>query len=152
MTRNVATAVKVPSILVTTVLWCLLLHELISFLLSEWAQELYNEGARTILVKDVGPQGCQPFWLTYFGHSPNDFDSHGCSISYNDAVRYYNGLLKGQIAAVRDELKGANVIYVNTYDVIYEFIAEPSHYVSTNNTFFGKSWWWVFFLENVEAE
>lgn len=91
-------------------------------------KELYNEGARTILVKDVGPQGCQPFWLTYFGHSPNDFDSHGCSISYNDAVRYYNGLLKGQIAAVRGQLKGANVIYVNTYDVLYDFIAEPSRY------------------------
>jgi hypothetical protein len=35
-------------------------------------QEQYNEGARTILVKDVGPQGCGPFWLTYFSHTAND--------------------------------------------------------------------------------
>nr|ABR16067.1 unknown [Picea sitchensis] len=91
-------------------------------------KELYNEGARTILVKDVGPQGCQPFWLTYFGHSSNDFDSHGCSISYNDAVRYYNGLLKGQVGSLRGQLKGANVIYVNTYDILYDFIANPSRY------------------------
>lgn len=91
-------------------------------------KELYNEGARTILVKDVGPQGCQPFWLTYFGHSSNDFDRYNCSISYNDAVRYYNGLLKGEVASLQGQLKSAKVIYVNTYEILYDFIANPSRY------------------------
>ncbi|KAH9300673.1 hypothetical protein KI387_012256, partial [Taxus chinensis] len=91
-------------------------------------QELYNAGASTILVRDVGPQGCQPYWLTYFSHSSTDFDKNGCSISYNDAVLYYNKLLRGQLAGLRAKLKGANIIYINTFDIIYDFIANPSKY------------------------
>ncbi|GLJ30057.1 hypothetical protein SUGI_0594390 [Cryptomeria japonica] len=88
--------------------------------------ELYNEGARTILVKDVGPQGCGPFWLTYF--SPNDLDQHGCSTSFNQAVQSYNRMLRAELAKVRKQLPQANVVYVNTYDILYDFIANPSYY------------------------
>ncbi|GLJ30059.1 hypothetical protein SUGI_0594410 [Cryptomeria japonica] len=91
-------------------------------------KDLYNAGASTILVKDVGPQGCQPFWLTYFSHSSSDFDKNGCSISYNDAVLYYNQLLRGQLAGLRAQLKGATIIYVNTFDIIYDFIVNSSKY------------------------
>eukprot|EP01018_Ginkgo_biloba_P002406 Gb_15494 [translate_table: standard] len=97
-------------------------------------EELYNEGARTILVKDVGPQGCQPFWLTFFPHSSNDFDKYGCSISYNDAVKFYNRLLRAQVWNLRSKLKDANIVYVNTYDIIYDFIANPSKYGFTATT------------------
>ena len=58
-------------------------------------QELYNEGARTILVKNVAPQGCQPFWLSL--SLTNDLDKYGCSISFNKAVRYYNFLLRRKL-------------------------------------------------------
>lgn len=91
-------------------------------------QELYNEGARTILVKDVGPQGCGPFWLTYFSHAPTDFDQHGCSISYNDAVQFYNTQLREQLSLVRKQLPGADIVYVSQYDIIYDFFANPSKY------------------------
>eukprot|EP01018_Ginkgo_biloba_P002411 Gb_23543 [translate_table: standard] len=91
-------------------------------------KELYNEGARTILVRDVGPQGCQPFWLTFFSHSYNDFDKHGCSISYNGAVKFYNRLLRAEVLKLRNQLKGATIVYVNTYDILYDFIASPSKY------------------------
>eukprot|EP01018_Ginkgo_biloba_P013742 Gb_27654 [translate_table: standard] len=89
---------------------------------------LYDEGARTILVRDVGPQGCQPFWLSYFPHSPQDFDEHGCSRSYNDAVGFFNRLLRGQLSSLRRQLKDATIVYVNTYDIVYDFIANPSRY------------------------
>uniref|UniRef100_A0A0C9S7M8 TSA: Wollemia nobilis Ref_Wollemi_Transcript_13169_1560 transcribed RNA sequence n=1 Tax=Wollemia nobilis TaxID=56998 RepID=A0A0C9S7M8_9CONI len=91
-------------------------------------QKLYNAGARTILVRDIAPQGCQPFWLTVFSHSSTDFDRNGCSISYNSAVRYYNNLLRRQLAALRAKLKGATIVYVNTYDIVYDFFANPSKY------------------------
>jgi len=91
-------------------------------------QSLYNEGARTILVSGVQPQGCSPFWLTYFSHSSNDFDQYGCSISYNDAVLYFNTLLRYQLSSSRKQLEDANIIYVNTYDIIYDFFANPSTY------------------------
>jgi len=91
-------------------------------------QALYNEGARTILVRDVQPQGCGPFWLTYFSHTSNDFDQHGCSISYNDAVLHFNTILRYQLSSVRKQLTDANIIYVKTYDIIYDFFANPSKY------------------------
>jgi len=77
-------------------------------------------------VKDVGPQGCAPFWLTSFSHASNDFDRHGCSISYNDAVKFYNTQLRAQLSALRKQLPGANIVFVNTYDIIYDFFANPS--------------------------
>lgn len=97
-------------------------------------QALYDEGARNFLVRDVGPQGCGPFWLTYFPHSSNDFDKHGCSISYNDAVLHYNTLLRAELSSLRKQLKDATIIYVNTYDIIYDFFANPSKYGFTATT------------------
>ena len=91
-------------------------------------QALYNEGARTILVKDVAPQGCGAFCLIFFPHSSNDFDKHDCCISYNDAVLYYNTLLRGQLSSLRKNLTDASIIYVNTYDIIYDFFANLSNY------------------------
>uniref|UniRef100_A0A0C9RKU9 TSA: Wollemia nobilis Ref_Wollemi_Transcript_13171_1647 transcribed RNA sequence n=1 Tax=Wollemia nobilis TaxID=56998 RepID=A0A0C9RKU9_9CONI len=91
-------------------------------------EKLYNEGASTILVRDVGPQGCQPFWITSFSQSSTDFDKNGCSIPYNDAVRYYNNLLRSQVADLRAKLKGANIVYVNAYDILYDFFVNPSQY------------------------
>jgi len=90
-----------------------------------WIQELYNEGARTILVKDVGPQGCQPFWLSL---APNDFDKDNCSISFNGAVLYYNILLRKKLSYVRSQLKDANIIYVNNYNMVHDLMANPSTY------------------------
>uniref|UniRef100_A0A0D6R2X1 Uncharacterized protein n=1 Tax=Araucaria cunninghamii TaxID=56994 RepID=A0A0D6R2X1_ARACU len=89
-------------------------------------QALYDEGARTILVRDVGPQGCGGFWLTYF--SPTDFDKYGCSTSYNDAVLFYNRLLRAELTHLRSKITDANIIYVNTYDILYDFFANPSKY------------------------
>ena len=91
-------------------------------------QDLYNEGARTILVKSVEPQGCGPFWLTYFSITSNDLDEHGCSISYNDAVLHFNTILRYQLSSIRKQLTDANIIYVNTYDIVYDFFANPSKY------------------------
>ncbi|GLJ30084.1 hypothetical protein SUGI_0594900 [Cryptomeria japonica] len=87
-------------------------------------QALYDEGARTVLVKDVAPQGCGSFWLTYF--YPSDFDQNGCSTSYNDAVLFYNRVLRTQLAKLRRKLSDASIIYVNTYDIVYDFFSNPS--------------------------
>lgn len=98
------------------------------------AQALYNEGARNIMVRDLPPQGCGPYWLTFFSHASNDFDPYGCSISFNDAARYYNTLLRAQLSSLRQQLKDANIIYLNTYDIIYDFFANPSKYGFTATT------------------
>eukprot|EP00253_Pinus_taeda_P020216 PITA_20216 len=93
--------------------------------ISAAVQELYNEGARTILVKNVGPQGCQPFWLSL---APNDFDKNNCSISFNGAVQSYNNLLRQGLSNLRTQLNGSNIVYVNNYDMVFELMANPSTY------------------------
>eukprot|EP00253_Pinus_taeda_P015288 PITA_15288 len=91
-------------------------------------QDLSSTGAKTVLVKNIGPQGCGPFWLSYFSHAPSDFDKYGCSISYNDAVKFYNTQLQEELALVRKQLPGTDIVYVNQYDIIYDFFANPSTY------------------------
>ena len=81
-------------------------------------QDLSSTGAKTVLVKNIGPQGCGPFWLSYFSHAPSDFDKYGCSISYNDAVKFYNTQLQEELALVRKQLLGTDIVYVNQYDII----------------------------------
>eukprot|EP00253_Pinus_taeda_P010176 PITA_10176 len=72
-----------------------------------------------------GPQSCQPYWLSL---APNDFDKYNCSISYNGAVKYYNILLRKKLNSLRSRLKGANIIYVNNYDMVFDLMANPSTY------------------------
>ena len=54
---------------------------------------LYIEGSRNIPLRDMEPEGCGPFCLTYFSITCNDLDKNGCSISYNDAVLHFNRIL-----------------------------------------------------------
>eukprot|EP00252_Welwitschia_mirabilis_P025299 TRINITY_DN7841_c0_g1_i17.p1 TRINITY_DN7841_c0_g1~~TRINITY_DN7841_c0_g1_i17.p1 ORF type:complete len:591 (+),score=65.90 TRINITY_DN7841_c0_g1_i17:248-2020(+) len=87
-------------------------------------KELYNEGARIFIIKDMGPQGCQPFWLN---SHPRDIDRYGCSISGNNASLTFNGMLRHELTKLRHKLK-ATIIYLNTFDIIYDFYVHPSKY------------------------
>lgn len=102
-------------------------------------QELYNEGARTILVKNVAPQGCQPFWLSLA--PANDLDKYGCSISFNKAVRYYNFILRWKLSNLQNELKDANIIYVNNYDIVSDLMTNPSNYGTAHCKFDQETIW-----------
>jgi phospholipase/lecithinase/hemolysin len=81
-------------------------------------QELYESGARTFWVMDVGPQGCLPLILSQFPHSTADLDEHGCARPFNEAVVFYNRILKEQLALLAEQLPSASIIYVDTYSVL----------------------------------
>ncbi|KAJ7537285.1 hypothetical protein O6H91_12G106600 [Diphasiastrum complanatum] len=91
-------------------------------------EELYKEGARTILVEDVYPQGCTPNILSQAAILNENLDAAGCSKPYNDNVKLHNKLLKEAILNLNTKLKDPSIIFVDTYSVRYEIIANASLY------------------------
>ncbi|GER45198.1 GDSL esterase/lipase [Striga asiatica] len=91
-------------------------------------KELYSMGARSFVVLNIGPVGCYPAFIVQFPHQSSDFDASGCLASYNNAVNEYNYALKSSVEQVRQELKDANFMYVDTYSVILELFQKPSEH------------------------
>ncbi|XP_014506492.1 GDSL esterase/lipase At4g01130, partial [Vigna radiata var. radiata] len=89
-------------------------------------KELYNLGGRTFLVLNLAPVGCYPSFLVQLPHNSSDIDEFGCLISYNNAVREYNNMLKQSLRQIRESLSGASVIYVDTFTVLLELFQHPT--------------------------
>ncbi|KAI3449240.1 hypothetical protein Pfo_005905 [Paulownia fortunei] len=72
-------------------------------------KELYGLGGRTFLVLNLAPIGCYAAVLVQVSHDSSDIDSSGCMMSFNNA----------------QDLKDANVIYVDTHSVLLELYQHP---------------------------
>ncbi|KAG8076784.1 hypothetical protein GUJ93_ZPchr0006g44982 [Zizania palustris] len=93
--------------------------------ISSAVQELYNIGARNIMVFNMAPIGCYPAFLTKLPHSSNDMDGYGCMKTYNSAVIYYNELLNTSLAEVRKKLQDASIVYADKHTVMLELFRHP---------------------------
>ncbi|KAL6575671.1 hypothetical protein OROHE_001048 [Orobanche hederae] len=97
-------------------------------------KELYNMGGRTFMVLNLAPVGCYPAFIVQFPHESSDYDAYGCLSSYNNAVNEYNSMLKDAIGQARQELKDANLIYVDTYSVLLELFQHPTNHGMQHGT------------------
>ncbi|CAI9763830.1 unnamed protein product [Fraxinus pennsylvanica] len=89
-------------------------------------KELYSLGGRTFLVLNLAPVGCYPRFLAEQSQGGSvDQDASGCKISYNNAVNEYNNMLKDALQQTRNDLSGANVIYVNTNAALLDLYQNP---------------------------
>ncbi|KAG0463946.1 hypothetical protein HPP92_020015 [Vanilla planifolia] len=88
-------------------------------------KELYDIGGRRFLVFNLAPIGCFPAFLTLLPHKSNDLDQYGCMVHYNNAVTYYNKLLRAALQQIRPELSNATVVYVNTHAVKLKLFRRP---------------------------
>lgn len=93
--------------------------------IGETVKELHAEGARKIFVANLAPIGCFPSFLTELPHNKSDLDIYGCMMSYNNAVVYYNDLLKAKLEEVRKVLPDASVIYVDSHAIKLEIYTNP---------------------------
>ncbi|KAK7346941.1 hypothetical protein VNO80_21465 [Phaseolus coccineus] len=89
-------------------------------------KELYTLGGRTFLVLNLAPVGCYPSFLVQLPHDSSDIDQFGCLVSYNNAVREYNNMLKQSLREIRESLSDASVIYVDTHNVLLELFQHPT--------------------------
>lgn len=85
---------------------------------------LYGHGARNMLVINVGPLGCYPNSLYYFGSSQKD--GAGCITDINDGVSYLNSLIKSKVKEMQQKLSGASIIYVDSYSIKYDLISNSA--------------------------
>ncbi|GER57406.1 GDSL esterase/lipase [Striga asiatica] len=99
--------------------------ELVSQTISS-IKQLYDIGARSFLILNIGPVGCYPAFIVQFPHQSSDYDSYGCLGSYNNAVNEYNYALKDAVEQTKQELKDANLMYVDTYSVLQDLFQNPT--------------------------
>ncbi|XP_021850789.1 GDSL esterase/lipase At4g01130 isoform X2 [Spinacia oleracea] len=91
-------------------------------------KEVYGIGGRTFWVLNLAPIGCYPAFLVELPHESSDIDEFGCMISYNNAVRDYNEMLKKAIQQTRAVLPDASIIYVDTHSVLLDLFQHPTSY------------------------
>ncbi|CAM6125599.1 unnamed protein product [Calypogeia fissa] len=83
---------------------------------------LYNSGARNIIVSGVGNIGCSPSLLAVIPYTLADLDNWGCLTAYNTIARNYNTLLKAGLANVTLFTPGANIIYLDNYQMQHNLL------------------------------
>lgn len=101
-------------------------QNLITILTVKCMQELYAIGGRAFWVLNMAPVGCYPAFLVQLPHNSSDLDPFGCLISYNNAVVYYNNLLKEALSQTRKSLPNASLIYVDTYSIVLKLSQHPT--------------------------
>ncbi|PIA30281.1 hypothetical protein AQUCO_05600007v1 [Aquilegia coerulea] len=88
-------------------------------------QRMYQQGARTFWIHNVGPLGCSPVpRLSAVSGGYQNLDEHGCVKSHNDIVSYFNQQLKNLIYDLRRQLKDAALVYVDMYNAKLEVLSQ----------------------------
>ncbi|KAL9232220.1 hypothetical protein vseg_007353 [Gypsophila vaccaria] len=99
-------------------------------LIQEYAQkirELYNNGARKLVLNGIGQIGCSPNELAQ--RSP---DGATCDERINSANRIFNTKLRQLVDQFNNEFSDARAVYINVYDMFQDLIDNPSAFGFTN--------------------
>ncbi|PWA48178.1 Lipase, GDSL [Artemisia annua] len=89
---------------------------------SELIRELYNYGARKLVLNGIGQIGCSPNALS------NSEDGSTCVEKINTANKLFNNLLRSLVDNLNRELTDAKFIYINNYDIFQDLINSPQSY------------------------
>lgn len=92
-------------------------------------EELYNQGARTVMVFNLPPLGCYPVFLASLASSNlSNYDSRGCLATLNEVIQSTNVLIKAGVQALGKKYPGATFIYVDMYTLLDGVLSNPSAY------------------------
>ncbi|KAL8059780.1 hypothetical protein ABFX02_03G108500 [Erythranthe guttata] len=87
--------------------------------LSLQLKRLYDLGARKFVLMAINPNGCSPI-------ATASFPTRDCVRILNKAFHMFNSNLKNLVDAIRPQMPGSNLVFVNTYKVIRDIIKSPS--------------------------
>ncbi|GFP98028.1 GDSL esterase/lipase at5g22810 [Phtheirospermum japonicum] len=90
---------------------------------SEFAQELYNLGARKIGVTTLPPLGCLPAVITIFGE-----DSNECVEKMNKVAVSFNNKLNLTSQKLQAKLSGLNLVVLDIYQPLLDLVTNPTNY------------------------
>lgn len=98
-------------------------------------RELYQVGARNLMIINVPPIGCTPELLTILPQGPPEFyDEFGCHIPFNNVLNNHNVQLKNGLQALRQELPEARITSVDYYNATYDISRQGARYNLLNRT------------------
>lgn len=82
--------------------------------------DIYNLGARKILIAGLPPMGCLPLERTR-----NHFLGKKCIQKYNRVAQEYNVKLKQLVRKLKQELGGLHLVYSDVYNILSDIITNP---------------------------
>lgn len=89
----------------------------------KFTKDLYQLGARKIVLTGLPPMGCLPLERT-----TNFFGGNGdqCIKYYNIVALNFNGKLNRLVQKLNGELSGIRVVFSNPYNILLQIIQKPS--------------------------
>ncbi|KAF5185176.1 GDSL esterase/lipase [Thalictrum thalictroides] len=90
-------------------------------------QKMYQQGARTFWIHNLGPLGCLPVTRLSVSGGSQALDQYGCVKSHNDIVSQFNQQLKNLMYQLRGQLKDAALVYVDIYSAKYQLISDAKN-------------------------
>ncbi|XP_076955220.1 GDSL esterase/lipase At5g45670-like [Bidens hawaiensis] len=90
---------------------------------SELIRELYNYGARKLVLNGIGQIGCSPNAL-----AQNSADGSTCDEKINSANKLFNNELISLVDNFNRDLPDAKFIYINNYDIFQDLINNAQSY------------------------
>ncbi|XP_073134361.1 GDSL esterase/lipase At1g29670-like [Henckelia pumila] len=87
--------------------------------LAHHLMRLYNLGASKFVLMAINPNGCSPMAKA---RVPTQ---DGCIQTLNRAVHMFNAELRNLVDAIRPQMPGSNLVFVNSYKVIMDIIKHP---------------------------
>jgi len=93
-------------------------------------KDIYDLGARSFWIHNIGPIGCLPYILASFPSAERD--AYGCAKPYNEVAQYFNQKLKEAVVQLRRNLPQAAITYVDIYSVKYSLFSHPKKYGEPN--------------------
>ncbi|KAI8539328.1 hypothetical protein RHMOL_Rhmol09G0173800 [Rhododendron molle] len=96
--------------------------ELLSKKLENNLKDLYNIGARKMIVFQIGPLGCYPYIINKLKPRSR------CAEDINKLVSVSNDKLNGMLKELSEKLDGSSFVTVKTFDLIKRLILSPADY------------------------
>ena len=92
-------------------------------------QELYHQGARTLMVFNIPPLGCYPAFLASLAsRNVSTFDSRGCLATLNEVIQSTNVLIKVGVKALGKKYPDATITHADMYSFLDAILSNPSTY------------------------
>ncbi|KAL9358164.1 hypothetical protein Peur_051417 [Populus x canadensis] len=90
---------------------------------SSFAQELYELGARRIVVFSAPPVGCVPSQRTLAGGAERE-----CAENFNEAAKLFNSKLSKKLDSLASSLPNSRLVYIDVYNPLLDIIQKPQKY------------------------
>ncbi|XP_062022709.1 GDSL esterase/lipase At1g71250-like [Rosa rugosa] len=91
--------------------------------LSTKLKKLHSLGARKFVVMSINPLGCSPMAMNMM--KLPTVTRNRCVQGMNRAVHLFNSRFKSMVDAIRAEMPGSALVFVNSYKIIRDIIKSP---------------------------